>query len=143
MKPFDAVRRCLISGYATFSGRGRRSEFWWFFLFVVIANALATQVDALLGFGQAGVVAEAGDGGATLGAWIAAGPVGTILQLALFVPNLAASARRLHDTGRSGWWILIALVPLLGVLALLWWWTRPTERTENRFGPPPAGAVSS
>ena len=60
MNPFDAVRRCLTSGYAAFGGRARRSEFWWFALFVALLGALAVQVDALLGWGSTGLVAREG-----------------------------------------------------------------------------------
>jgi uncharacterized membrane protein YhaH (DUF805 family) len=82
----EAVRTCL-GKYATFSGRARRPEFWWFFLFVMVAGAAATALDILLGTGTT-------DGGVIAG----------LVSLGLLLPNLAVTWRRLHDTGRSGWW---------------------------------------
>ena len=130
MNPFDAVRRCLTSGYATFSGRARRSEFWWFFLFALIVNLIATLVDAQLGLAPVG-------GGAAWTVFAAAGPISAIAALAFVLPNFAVGARRLHDGGRSGWWQLLLLAPLVGLLVLIWFWTRPTEPEPNRFGPSP------
>ncbi len=137
MGPSDAVRRCLTSGYAAFSGRARRSEFWWFALFAALMNALAAQIDAMLGWGSAGLVAEEGGAITAASAWIAMGPVGTLTGLILVIPNIAVAARRLHDAGRSGWWLFVLLVPLVGFLILLWFWTRPSDPEPNRFGPPP------
>ncbi len=84
----DAVKTCLRK-YFTFSGRARRSEYWWFYLFTVIVAVVAAIIDG------------------TIVGWENAdeGPVGTLTSLALFIPTLSAGWRRLHDTGRSGWWI--------------------------------------
>lgn len=118
----DAVRTCL-GKYATFRGRARRSEFWWFALFVTLVQFGVSVIDlAAFGAGPDGL-----------------GAFGFLLNLAMLLPNLAVSVRRLHDIGRSGWWYLIIFVPLVGILALLWWWTRPSEPDANRFGPPPDG----
>ena len=101
MSFIDAVQSALTK-YATFSGRARRSEYWWFVLFNVIVSVLAVVVDSALGTepGRTGVV-------------------GLVVALALLLPGLAVTARRLHDTGRSGWWMLIALVPLVGAIVML------------------------
>src|SRR6218665_3904158 len=88
---FSAVNSCL-GQYATFSGRASRSEFWWFFLFQILAMLAA----ALL----------------------------TVVYWALFLPGLAVGARRLHDIGRSGWWQLLLIVPILWLL-LAYWWVQP------------------
>ena len=87
----DSIRTCFIK-YADFSGRASRSEYWWFFLFIVLAMAALSYVSYAL----YGVFA-----------------IGTLL------PSLAAATRRLHDTGRSGWWQLIGLIPLIGWIVLI------------------------
>lgn len=98
MGPFEAVRSCLAK-YATFSGRARRSEYWWF---------------AVLSFAASAVLAAIAQG--REGAWIA---VPVICSLALVVPGLAVQIRRLHDTGRSGLWWFIGFVPIVGAVVLL------------------------
>lgn len=105
-----AIRTCL-SKYATFSGRAHRPEYWWFVLFTVLVQTASAMLDAaVLGYDLEG-----------------GGPIGALSALALLLPSLAVGARRLHDIGRSGWWLLIGLVPILGTLVLIWWFTRPGE----------------
>jgi uncharacterized membrane protein YhaH (DUF805 family) len=110
----DAVRT-VLSKYADFTGRARRSEFWWFFLFQFLVSVVASIIDQAIGFPALQIVAA----------------------LALLVPNLAVGARRLHDTGRSGWWQLIALVPLVGIILLIVWWATDSEPRPNQHGAPP------
>lgn len=93
----QAVTTCL-SKYVTFSGRASRPEFWWFFLFQILASFVAS----LLGDTVSGLVA-----------------------LALLLPALAVGARRLHDIGRTGWWQLLLLTGI-GVLLLIFWWAQPS-----------------
>jgi len=112
----DAVRTCL-QNYVTFTGRARRSEFWFFILFNMLVQLVAGIVDGILGIGIIGMLAS----------------------LALFLPGLAVSVRRMHDTGRSGWWVLIGLVPLVGVILLIVWYVNRGEDGPNRFGPDPRG----
>ena len=122
-----AVRACLQK-YVTFSGRAARPEFWYFVLFAILANVAASIVDRAL-FG--------GSGGS--------GPVGGLIGLALFLPNLAVGVRRLHDTDRSGWWLLIGFIPLAGAIVLLIWFVRRGTAGSNRFGADPqeaSGALS-
>jgi uncharacterized membrane protein YhaH (DUF805 family) len=119
----EAVRTCFEK-YATFRGRARRSEFWWFTLFVFLVQAGLGVLDtALFGMGPD-----------------ATRLLNPLFSLAILLPSLAVSVRRLHDIGRTGWWVLIYLVPVVGLLVLLWWYTRPGEAGANRFGPPPVGA---
>lgn len=113
----DAVRRCFAL-YATFTGRARRSEFWFFWLFNLLANGVAAILDAAIFSG---------------------GPLNAIVSLLLLVPNLAVAVRRLHDVGRSGWWLLIVFVPLVGIVVLLIWYISAGEHGANRFGPDPRG----
>ena len=153
MTPVDWAKR-PIEKYADFSGRAPRAEYWWYFLAVIVASIVARIIDNILGMD---LVA-------------AYGPVSLILMLALLVPGIAVTVRRLHDTNRSGWWILIALVPygimavaavgalasgsmgalvgagmlsiiaLCGAIALLVFMVLPGTPGDNRYGPNPYGA---
>ena len=124
--PFrDAVKICLQRKYADFNGRARRSEYWFFILFTAIVGIVAGILDAVLGFRTESY-------GGT-------GPVQGITQLALLVPTLAVGSRRLHDTGRTGWWQLLLLVPLVGAVILIVWWARDGEPEPNRWGARPVG----
>jgi uncharacterized membrane protein YhaH (DUF805 family) len=110
--------------YATFTGRARRKEFWFFQLFVLlIAFALAV-VDRLFGVFDA----ESG-----------LGMLSGLFSLAMFVPNLAVSVRRLHDTDRSGWWLLLCFLPIIGIIVLLVFFCLDGTRGTNRFGENPKG----
>ena len=93
----QAISTCL-SNYATFAGRASRPEFWWFFLFQVLAQIAASMV------------------GQTMSG---------LVVLGLLLPALAVGTRRLHDIGRSGWWQLLMLTGI-GYLVLLYWWVQPT-----------------
>jgi len=100
--------------FANFEGRARKSEFWWFQLFYVIVLMLGTIIDYLLGYTE-------------LFYWI-----GYIICL---LPGLAVGSRRLHDTGRSGWWQLLVLT-IIGVIVLIVWWVADGEKKKNKFGNP-------
>ncbi len=116
-----AVKTCF-NKYATFSGRAVRSEYWWFVLFLIIANIVASVLDlAIMGNGGMGFQ-----------------PISTIFALATLLPSLAAGARRLHDTGRTGWWLLIAFIPILGAIVLIWFLAQRGEDGTNAYGPAPA-----
>jgi uncharacterized membrane protein YhaH (DUF805 family) len=117
--PFpDAVRTCL-NKYADLSGRATRSEFWWFFLFLWLVLVMADITDSVLGthFGPVGLIE-------------------ILAFLALVLPLVAVGGRRLHDTSKSAWWLLIYLVPLLGALVLLILFVQDS-RDDNRYGPSP------
>ena len=103
MEMQEAFITCMKK-YAVFSGRASRSEYWWFVLceFLIIA-----------------------------GASILSDKLGSLAFLVLFMPVLAAGARRLHDIGRSGWWLLVGAVPLIGSLLLLYWAVQPGQAAEN------------
>jgi uncharacterized membrane protein YhaH (DUF805 family) len=120
----DAVRICLQRKYADFHGRARRSEYWFFALFAAIVSIVGSILDAILG----------------LRGWAngTTGPIQGILQLALLVPGLAVGARRLHDTSRSGWWLLIGLVPFVGWIVLLIFFVQDSH-PANQHGPNPKG----
>jgi uncharacterized membrane protein YhaH (DUF805 family) len=119
---FSQAVRSVLSNYANFQGRSGRAEYWWWVLAVLIISIATQAVDAL--------VMPAGQFGG--------GPVSAIVGLALIVPNLSVAVRRLHDTGRTGWWILLLLIPVIGLVVLIFFYLQPGEDGPNRFGPPPA-----
>jgi uncharacterized membrane protein YhaH (DUF805 family) len=123
MTPIDWAMRPLKK-YADFSGRAPRAEYWWFYLLTVVAYIVAMILDSIVGAGGAGGF----------------GLLSIVVMLGLLLPSLAAGVRRLHDTDRSGWWLLIALVPLVGAIVLLVFWVLEGTRGDNRFGPDPYSA---
>lgn len=115
----DAIAS-VFRNYATFNGRARRSEFWYFALFQVLVAVATTLIDKALG-----------------GSIISL--IGTI---ALFLPGLAVSVRRLHDLDKTGWWYLIAFLPIIGGLVLLFWFCGEGTNGDNRFGQDPKKAYA-
>ncbi|MEN8374795.1 MAG: DUF805 domain-containing protein [Gemmatimonadota bacterium] len=113
-----------LKRFGDFSGRSRRREYWWFILMVWVLAIVLFFVDLTLGTGS-----ETGYG-------LFSG----LFSLAMFVPLLSVSVRRLHDTGRSGLWLLILFVPILGALAILVLALLDGQPGDNRFGPNPKGA---
>lgn len=118
-----AIRTCF-SKYVDFSGRARRSEYWYFALFNLLASFVALILDNLLGTDY--------DTGSS-------GLIGTVLSLALFLPSLAVGVRRLHDTGRSGWWLLLWFVVIIGWIVLIVWLVKDGDNGENKHGADPKG----
>ena len=112
----------VLKNYVGFSGRARRNEYWMFVLFNIIFAVVAMILDNVLGLASK----EYGYG-----------PIYGLYALAVFLPGLAVSVRRLHDIGKSGWWLLIALIPIVGAIMLIIWDVREGERGDNRFGPDP------
>ena len=94
----SAIKSCLAQ-YATFSGRAVRSEFWWFFLFQILAVVVASFLGDV---------------------------ISSIVSIALLLPALAVGARRLHDIGRTGWWQLLSLTGV-GFFVLVYWWAQPSQ----------------
>ena len=115
---------CLTKKYACFSGRARRQEYWLFFLF----NFIAAFVVGFIGGFLASVTGV--DAFAFLGA---------IYNLAVLIPSFAVFCRRMHDTGRSGWWWLIGLIPFVGGIVLLVFCCLDSQPGENQYGPNPKG----
>jgi uncharacterized membrane protein YhaH (DUF805 family) len=117
----EAVTTVLTKKYADFSGRARRSEYWWFYLaeiiVLVVLSVLGRAIDPLIFLYYLAI-------------------------LALIVPGLAVGVRRLHDTGRSGWWILIGLIPLVGAIVLLVFLVQDSNPGDNQYGPNPKAAVA-
>ncbi len=112
----DAIKR-----YAEFSGRARRKQYWMFILFYFIFSIVVSIVDSILGTAF----------------------LGMIFGLAMLVPSLAIGARRLHDTGRTGWWQLIYLVPLIGLIVMIVFLVQDSH-PDNEYGPnPKAGEAAA
>ncbi len=149
MTPVDWAKR-PIEKYAEFKGRASRPEFWWYTLAVLVVSVVVAIVERIVGLDD-----------------IAGGPLSLILMLGLLVPGLAVTVRRLHDTNRSGWWVLVAILPyavvgymstmaaldgstaalgtagivgivaLAGAIALLVLMVLPGTPGDNRHGPSP------
>ncbi len=116
MSFFEAVASCF-SKYAQFSGRASRAEYWWFMLFLLLASVLLNQlVMSFFGAGAAGVVSF-------------------LFTLAMLLPTIAVTARRLHDMNHSGWWQLLALTGIGGLVLAIWYMFAGTP-DANRFGEP-------
>ena len=111
--------------YAVFSGRSRRKEYWYFVLFNVIIGVALSVLDALIG---------------TYNPSAGIGLLGGIYSLAVLVPSIAVSVRRLHDIDRTGWWVLIALVPVVGAIVLIVFHVLDSTPGPNRYGPNPKAA---
>ncbi len=108
--------------YAVFGGRAQRKEYWYFLLFTVLANVGCLILDRYFG---------------TRHPSARVGLIGGIFALAALIPTLAVSVRRLHDTGKSGWYLLLGLIPLLGAIVLLVFMAQPTVAGSNAYGPDP------
>ncbi|MEU6985751.1 DUF805 domain-containing protein [Streptomyces sp. NPDC046324] len=106
----------VLKKYAVFTGRARRQEYWMYMLFNVIAYVVLAILDAVL----------------------TTAPLLTgIYALGVFLPTLAVTIRRLHDTGRSGWMILLGLIPLVGGIILIVFYATEGNQTDNAYGPNP------
>lgn len=114
----------VLKNYATFSGRARRKEYWMFTLFNFIIYIVLTILDGALGL----VNYETGFG-----------VLSGLYTLAVLIPGLAVLVRRLHDTNRSGWWVLISFVPLIGLIVLLVFACLDSQKGNNKYGAYPKG----
>lgn len=113
----EAVRRAFAN-YANFEGRANRGEYWWYALALMLLSLVTMVLDAVLfgtPMGQYGILT-------------------IVLLLGTFIPNLAIGVRRLHDIDRSGWWILIALIPIVGTIILIVWYATRGTPGPNSFG---------
>ena len=105
--------------YAVFQGRSGRKEYWFFVLFNIIVSMVLGYIDRLTGT----FVADAGFG-----------IFSAIYTLAVILPGISVSVRRLHDTGRSGWWFMITIVPILGFFVFLYFMVLDSDPAENKYG---------
>lgn len=115
----------VLKKYAVFNGRARRKEYWFFILFNIIINIVLAIIDSVTG---------------TLSLEEGIGLLSGIYSLAIVIPGIAVFVRRLHDTGRSGWWIFIGLIPLIGFIVLLVFTVQDSKAGENQYGANPKEA---
>jgi uncharacterized membrane protein YhaH (DUF805 family) len=108
-----------FSHYVTFSGRASRSEYWYWVLFAALGGLVTAVIDAAIFGYHAGV-----------------SPLNSIFGLVVFLPGLAVAARRLHDTDRTAWWLLLALTGIGAIVLIIWFCFKGTPG-PNRFGPDP------
>ena len=125
----------VLKQYADFTGRARRTEFWMFTLVSVLVSIVLGIVDAAL---RSAIVY---DNGAMVS--FSPGLLGGLYGLAVLIPTLAVTVRRLHDTDRSGWWILIGLIPFVGSIVLLVLVCLEGTRGPNRHGTDPKQPVTA
>ncbi|EAP98653.1 hypothetical protein JNB_00755 [Janibacter sp. HTCC2649] len=125
---FPTAVATVFRRYAVFSGRSGRPEFWWFVLFSAVVSVAADALDSTL---FPTLMSNPDTGFAVSG-----GPLTVIFSLITIVPSLAVSARRFHDTGRSGWWTLMWLIPLVGWIAAVVMCAQQGQRVGNAYGPP-------
>ena len=111
-----------LKKYTVFTGRSRRKEYWFFVLFNILVSMAFAVVDYFTG---------------TYSASYGMGLLGGLYALGVFLPAIAVTIRRLHDTDRSGWWILIVLVPIIGGIWLLVLMLFDSQPRDNKYGPPP------
>jgi uncharacterized membrane protein YhaH (DUF805 family) len=123
---FAEAVKSFWSRYTMFKGRSRRSEYWFIQLFLIITNLAAAAIDLALMGGDVDRFIANGGGGI----------LGLIWILVTILPALAVLVRRLHDTGRSGWWALIGLVPLVGGVVLFVFSVLDSTAEENQYGAP-------
>jgi len=109
----------VLKKYAVFSGRAHRTEFWMFALFSFIVTIVLSVIDAIIG---------------TMGLLY------SLYSLAVLLPSLGVSIRRLHDIGKTGWWLLIAFVPVIGSIVLLIFMVLESQEGQNQYGPNPIAA---
>ena len=135
MNFIQSISTCMRK-YVTFSGRAIRSEFWWFYLFTVLVNLVATsQASSFVPTLLDGQDMTENESSYFLNNFFFL-YLSTITSLILLLPSLAVAVRRLHDVGRSGLWILIAFT-VIGIIPLLIWYVTDTKDEENVYGPNP------
>ena len=109
----------VLKQYAVFTGRASRTEYWMFFLFNLIIAIAIGVIEGILGI---------------------PGIIGIIYSLAVLVPAIAVGVRRLHDTDKTGWWLLIGLIPLIGLIVLIVFLVQPSTQGDNQYGSVPVVA---
>ena len=111
----------VLKKYAVFSGRARRKEYWMFLLFNLLIAVTLGVIEGVLG---------------------SPGVLGLLYTLAVLIPGLAVTIRRLHDTDRTGWWLLIGLVPLIGTIVILVFMIIEGDASDNEYGPDPKAGLT-
>ena len=122
----EAINRG-VRNYAICSGRATRAESWWWVLFIVLAGIAFGVIDTVTG---------------TMGMFGDSGLLGQLFELAVLVPSLALAARRLHDINRTGWWLLLLFVLVIGWVVLIVWAIKRGDEGPNKYGPDPRQPTS-
>ncbi|HWX67365.1 MAG TPA: DUF805 domain-containing protein [Rhodanobacter sp.] len=117
---FDWYLKCIKNHYADFEGRARRTEYWMFFLVNLLISIVVGLIGRAIGFHA----------------------LSTLYSLAVLVPGIAVGVRRLHDTGRSGWWWLVALIPLIGWIWIIVLFAIAGDQGANQYGADPKEGVA-
>lgn len=112
----------VLKKYTVFTGRARRKEYWYFILFNILISLVLGAIDGATG---------------TFSPETGLGLLGGIYALAVLIPGIAVSIRRLHDTGRSGWWLLVLLIPIIGTIILLVLMILDSKPGQNQYGENP------
>ena len=112
----EAVNSALKKNYFNLDGRASRSEYWWWCLFTIIAGAVVGAIGSFVGLTRI---------------------LGYALSLFLFLPSLGVSVRRLHDIGKSGWWLLLSFIPLIGTVVLVLVFVKNSDMYPNQYGQVP------
>ena len=112
---FMEAIKTVLNNYVNFKDRSRRSEFWWWYLATIIGSVICLIVGGVVGAGDL---------------------LANLFSLLIFIPGLAVSFRRMHDIGKSAWWLLIAIIPILGWLAIIYFFVQPSEG-PNQYGDGP------
>ena len=120
---FQEAIQTVFSKYATFGGRARRSEYWYFMLFVCCVNVIIRILAMIVGDNSILTPVLAG--------------ISMIFSLGVLVPQIAVAVRRLHDIGKSGWFYLIGLIPLIGWILMIVWFCTDSQPGDNQYGPNP------
>jgi uncharacterized membrane protein YhaH (DUF805 family) len=107
-----------FSRYVDFKTRSTRSQYWWWFVWSLLIDFAARFADSMMGAGQTG-------------------PLGSLTFLVILIPSIALAIRRLHDIGRTGWWLLLIFVPFVGWIVLIVFYCTKTQEAANQWGLPP------
>ena len=126
MVSFPQAVNLGFKNYFKFNGRATRAEIWWWVLFTVLAGIVLAVVDTFTG---------------TMGMFGDSGLLGGLFELATLIPSLALGARRLHDINRTGWWLLLIFVLVIGWIVLIVWGIKRGDKGPNKYGPDPRQAT--
>jgi len=117
---FMSAVKTVLGNYTNFKDRSGKGEYWWWFLAYLVGYVGLVVVGGVIGFAEI---------------------LGGLFALALIVPNIAVSVRRFHDIGKSGWWVLIFIIPLVGLIAMIYFFIKPSEG-PNQYGEGPIAPVT-
>ncbi len=117
----------VLKKYAVFNGRARRKEYWYYYLFYMLIYIVFIIIDVVTG---------------TFSAGTGMGLLSGIYTIAVLIPSIAVGVRRLHDTSRSGWWLLIGLIPIIGAIVLIVFFASDSKPEKNQYGPNPKAATA-